>query len=67
MLWHCGESRGGLERDKETKVLEEVVSEVEAFKGMEGGGNGGESGNSQAVEGEQGYNSPLQKYPQVRN
>ena len=56
-----------MERDKETKVLEEVVSEVEAFKGMEGGGNGGESWNPQAVEGEQGYNSPLQKYPQVRN
>ena len=67
MLWHCGERRGGLERDKETKVLEEVVSEVEAFKGMEGGGNRGESWNPQAVEGEQGYNSPLQKYPQVRN
>ena len=54
-----------MERDKETKVLEEVVSEVEAGKGMEGGGN--ENGNSQAVEGEQGYNPPLQKYPQVIN
>ena len=55
-----------MEEDKETKVFKEVVSEVEAIKGMEGG-VGGEHGNPKAVEGDQGYNSPLQKYPQVRS
>ena len=54
-----------MEKDKATKVVEEVVSEVEVSKGMEGG-VGGENGKWQAMEGNQGYNSPLQKYSQVR-
>ena len=53
-----------MEKDKETKVVEEVVSEVEASEGVEGG-VGGEHGNPKAVEGNQGNYSPLQKYPQV--
>ena len=32
-----------MEEDKETKVLEEVVSDVEVNKGGERGGNGGEN------------------------
>ena len=55
-----------MEEDKETKVVEEVISEVEAREGLEGD-VGVEHGNPKAVEGNQGYNSPLQKYPQVRS
>ena len=33
-----------MEEDKETKVLEEVVSDVEVNKGGERGGNGGRNG-----------------------
>ena len=42
-IW-CEGQRGGLEEDKETKVLEEVVSDVEVNKGGERGGNGGRNG-----------------------
>ena len=55
-----------MEKDKAAKVVEEVVSEVEVGKGMEGG-VWGENGSRKAMEGNHGYNSPLQKYSQVRN